>query len=66
LATIVAAKGERRSIAFNVESGCFVHSHAADGVFGHEFRFFHGHAPFMVNSSLRSRAERCIIFWTAG
>jgi hypothetical protein len=48
LPTVVAAKVDRLSIAFGVESGCFVHSHSADGVFGHGFRFFHGHVPFLV------------------
>jgi hypothetical protein len=43
---MVAAKVERLSIAFGVERGCFIHGHAADGVFGHGFRFFHGHVPF--------------------
>ena len=46
--TGLAAKVERLSIAFGVESPCFVHGHSADGVFGHRFRFFHGHAPFLV------------------
>ncbi|MGB3940307.1 MAG: hypothetical protein WBK96_02305 [Candidatus Manganitrophaceae bacterium] len=40
--TGVAAKVERLSIAFGVESSCCVHGHTADGVFGHGFRFFHG------------------------
>jgi len=35
LPTVVAAKVERLSIAFGVESGGFVHVHSADGVFGH-------------------------------
>jgi hypothetical protein len=48
LSAVVAAKVERLSIAFGVESGCFVHRHAADGVFGHGFRFFHGHVPFLL------------------
>jgi hypothetical protein len=48
LPTVVAAKVERLSIAFGVESGCFVHGHSADGVFGRGFRFFHGHVPFLV------------------
>jgi hypothetical protein len=48
LSAVVAAKVERLSIAFGVESGCFVHVHSADGVFGHGFRFFHGHFPFLV------------------
>jgi len=46
---VVAAKVERLSIALGVESGCFVHGHSADGVFGHGFRFFHGHVPFLVD-----------------
>jgi hypothetical protein len=45
---MVAAKVERLSIAFGVESGCLVHGHSADGVFGHGLRFFHGHVPFLV------------------
>ena len=52
LPTLVATKVERLSIAFGVESGCFVHGHSADGVFGHRFRFFHGHAPLLVILSL--------------
>jgi hypothetical protein len=35
LPAVVAAKVERLSIAFCVESGCFVHRHAADGVDSH-------------------------------
>jgi hypothetical protein len=46
--TVVAAKVERLSLAFGVESGRFVHDHSADGVFGHGFRFFHGHVSFFV------------------
>jgi hypothetical protein len=49
LPTLVAAKVERLSIAFGVESGGFVHGHSADGVFGHGFRFIHGHVSFLVN-----------------
>ena len=48
LPTVVAAKVERLSISFDVESGCFVHGHSADGVFGHGFCFFHGHVSFLV------------------
>jgi hypothetical protein len=48
LPTVVAAKVESLSIAFGVESGCLVHDHSADGVFGHGFRFFHGHVSFLV------------------
>jgi hypothetical protein len=48
LPAMVAAKVERLSIAFDVESGCFVHGHSANGVFGHGLRFFHGHVPFSV------------------
>ena len=48
LPTVVAAKVERLSIAFGVESGGFVHSHSADGILGHGFRFFHGHVSFLV------------------
>jgi hypothetical protein len=49
LPAVVAAKVERLSIAFGVESGGFIHGHSADGVFGHGFRFFHGHVSFLVN-----------------
>ena len=35
LPTVVAAKIRHLSSAFCVESGCFVHCHSADGVFGH-------------------------------
>ena len=45
---VIAAKVERLSLVFGVESGCFVHGHAADGIFGHGFRFFHGHVSFLV------------------
>jgi hypothetical protein len=45
---VVAAKVERLSLAFGVESGRFVHGHSADRVFGHGFRFFHGHVSFFV------------------
>ena len=48
LPTVVAAKVERLSIAFGVESGRFIHGHSADGVFGHGFRLFHGHVSFFV------------------
>src|SRR5664280_1523324 len=48
LPAVVAAKVERLSIAFGVESGCFIHGHSADGVFGHGFRFLHGHVSFLV------------------
>jgi hypothetical protein len=37
LPTVVAAKVERLSIAFGVESGGFIHGHSADRVFGHGF-----------------------------
>ena len=48
LSTALAAEVECLSIAFGVESGCFVHDHSADRVFGLGFRFFHGHAPFLI------------------
>ncbi len=48
LPTLVAAKVEGLSITFGVKSSCFVHGHPADGILGHGFRFFHGHAPFLV------------------
>ena len=48
LPTVVAAKVERLSIAFGVESRGFVHVHSADGVFGHGFRFFHCFVSFLV------------------
>jgi hypothetical protein len=35
-----------------VKSGCFVHCHSADEIFGQRFRLFHGHAPFMPNIHL--------------
>jgi hypothetical protein len=47
LPTVVAAEVERLSIAFGVESGCFVHGHSADGVFGHGFRVFHSDFPYL-------------------
>jgi len=34
LPTVVTAKIRRLSIAFGVKSGCFIHAHSADGVFG--------------------------------
>jgi hypothetical protein len=48
LPTVVAAKVERLSSAFGVESRGFVHGHSADGVFGHGFRFFHCFVSFLV------------------
>jgi hypothetical protein len=48
LPAAVAAKVVRLAIAFGVESGGFIHGHSADGVFGHGFRFIHGHASFLV------------------
>jgi hypothetical protein len=48
LPTVVAAKVECLSIALSVQGGGLVHGHAADGVFGHGFRFFHGHVSFLV------------------
>jgi hypothetical protein len=48
LPAVVAAKVESLPTAFGMEGGCFVHVHSADGVFGHGFRFFHGHVPFLV------------------
>ena len=48
LPTVVAAKVERLSIAFGVESRGFVHVHSADGVFGHGFRFFHCFVSFLA------------------
>jgi hypothetical protein len=48
LPAVVAAKVKRLSIAFGVESGCFVYGHSADGVFGHGFRFFNGHISSLV------------------
>jgi hypothetical protein len=52
LPTVVAAKVERLSTAFGVESGCFVHGHSADGVLGHGFRFFHGHVSCLIAQRL--------------
>jgi hypothetical protein len=37
LPAMVTAKVERLSIAFGVESRCFIHGHSANGVFGHRF-----------------------------
>jgi hypothetical protein len=48
LPTVVAAKVERLSLAFSVKSGCFIHGHSANGVFGHGFRVFHGPVPCRV------------------
>lgn len=48
LPTMVAAKVEHLSIAFDVECSCFVYSHSTDGVFGCGLRFFHGHVSFLV------------------
>jgi hypothetical protein len=48
LPTVVAAKVKRLSIAISVECGGFVHGHSADGVFGHRFRFLHGHVSSLV------------------
>jgi hypothetical protein len=45
---VLAAKVERLAIAYGLESGCFVHGHAADGVFGRGFRCIHGHVPFLL------------------
>jgi hypothetical protein len=44
LPEVVTAKVERFAIAFgvDVESGGFVRSRSADGIFGNGFRFFHG------------------------
>jgi hypothetical protein len=53
LATVVAAKVERLSIAFGVDGGCFIYSHAADGVFGHGVRLFHGSLSFLSCCSAR-------------
>jgi hypothetical protein len=48
LPTMVTAKVERLSIAFGAKSGCFIHGHSADAVFGHGCRFFHGHVSFLI------------------
>jgi hypothetical protein len=40
LPTVVATKVDRLSIALNVESGCFVHDHAADGSLVTDFDSF--------------------------
>ena len=48
LPTAVAAKVVRLAIAFGGQSGGFVHGHSANRVFGHGFRFFHGHVSFLV------------------
>jgi len=48
LPALIAAEIVSFSIAFGVGSGCFVHGHSADGVFGGSFRVFHGHVPFLI------------------
>jgi len=48
LPAVVATKVERLAIALSVESGCFVHGHSADRVFGYGFRVFHGHVSLLV------------------
>ena len=53
LATVVAAKVESLSIAFGVDGGCFIYSHAAERVFGHGVRLFHGSLSFLSCCSAR-------------
>ena len=48
LPAVVAAKVERLSIGFGVESGGFVHGHSTDGVFGHGLQFLYGHVSLLV------------------
>ena len=66
LPTAVAAKVEPLSITFGVDSGGFVHGHAADGVSGHGFRFIHGHVPLLmdvvVDSSFRFVSVHSTLF----
>ncbi len=44
---VFAAKVECFSVAVGVDRGGLVHGHAADGVFGHRFRFIHGLVTFL-------------------
>jgi hypothetical protein len=48
LPTPIAAEAERLHIALALGRDCFAHGHSADGIFGHGFRFFRGHVPFLV------------------
>ena len=50
---MVAAKVESLSIAFGVDGGCFIYSHAAERVFGHGVRLFHGSLSFLSCCSAR-------------
>jgi hypothetical protein len=66
---MVAAKVECLSIAFGVESGCFVHSHSADGIFGHGFGFIHVHVLswlFLVVSGLEIDRQQHAAPYVAG
>ena len=64
LATMVAAKIERLAIALSVQSGCLVHGHAADGVFGWCLSCIHNIALFRVrvSGSWFSRHNHIFIF----
>jgi len=57
----VAAKVKRLSIAFGMESGCFVHCHSTDGVFGHSFRCFHCCVPFLAVVTLHTAHDRMVM-----
>jgi hypothetical protein len=61
-----------------VNGGCFIHGHAADGVFGHGVRLFHGSLSFLSCCSARRPTVRafalarttclspfssCVAFW---
>jgi hypothetical protein len=48
LPAVVAAKVERLSTAFGMDSSCFVHSHSAYRVFGLGLRFSHGSFSFAI------------------
>src|SRR5664279_2948793 len=58
LATVVTTKVERLSTAFGVDGGCFIYGHAADRVFGHGVRLFHGSLSFLSCCSARRPTVR--------
>ena len=64
LPAMVAAKIERPAIALSVQSGCLVHGHAADGVFGRCLSCIHNIALFRVRvaGSWFSRGNHIFIF----
>jgi hypothetical protein len=49
-AAVFSAEIKRLSIAFGVDSGCFIHGHSADGVFGRGFHGIHGLASFHLRT----------------